>query len=250
MGRRLHFHDSTVTVKEPRVRNHILRQLAESDPAVFQRILSELQPAALQQGVQLMRGTDETEHVYFIESGVVSMVGDARDGSSVELAIVGREGVIGFGDLLGRHITPYRVTVQVPGLAYRVNADVVRDQVFSCRGLHDPLLEYMQSVIVQLTQSVICSRFHTSVQRLARWLLLTAERAESGELHLTHEMLAQMVGVPRSAVTQAASQLRAARTIDYQRGLITITNASRLRKQACECYQALSLAGKPPLELS
>jgi CRP-like cAMP-binding protein len=237
-------------VTEPHVRNHILRHLAQSDRPVFDRILAELQPTALHQGMPLSSANDDADVVHFIESGVVSMVGDARNGASVELAIIGREGVIGINDLLGRHITPYRVTVQVPGVAYTVKADVVRDHVFSCRGLHDPLLEYMQSVIVQLTQSVICSRFHTSVQRLARWLLLTAERAERGDLRLTHEMLAQMVGVPRSAVTQAAAQLRTSGTIDYQRGLITIKSLPRLKKQACECYQALSTVGKPPVQFS
>lgn len=224
-----------------RVSNHILARLAQTDPDVFARVLHDLHPVALQQGETLATGTaDGGGVVHFVESGVISMVGDARSGASVELALVGREGVVGLSDVLGRHTPPYRLTVQVAGLAYRVHADVIRDHVFSCRGLHDPLLEYTQAVIAQLAQSVICSRFHTSVQRLARWLLLTAERAESNELHLTHEMLAHMVGAPRSAVTQAAAQLRAAGTIEYQRGLITLRNRARLRKQACECYAALS----------
>ena len=113
----------------------------------------------------------------------------------------------------------------------------------SCSSLHELLMNYSQRVMHQLAQSAVCNRFHTSVQRLARWLLLTAERAETTRFELTHELLAQMVGAPRSAVSLAASTLRDKGIIDYRRGVLTIRNTARLHKVACECFDVVSLAG-------
>jgi CRP-like cAMP-binding protein len=223
------------------VRNHVLRLLHEHDPQVYDKLVQELQPVPLHPGVQLSGREGSSEWVHFVESGVVSMVGEAQNGSSVEVALVGREGVVGIADVLGTSPVLYRLTVQLSGLAYRARAEDIREQVFTCRALHDPLLSYTQSLMTQLTQSVICARFHSAVERLARWLLLTAERAETTALPLTHETLAQMVGAPRSAVTVAAAALREGGLIDYQRGRIEIRNASRLAHTACECYRILSL---------
>jgi CRP-like cAMP-binding protein len=228
------------TVTDTRVRNHVLRHLAVADPDTFRQLMDTLTPVSLHRGVDLTRAED-AHAVYFVESGVVSMLGQSKDGASVEGAIVGREGVVGFAELLGGDGVTPRLTVQLPGLAYRAPSAVVRDHVFSCRALHEPLLAFTQSIIAQLTQSVVCGRFHTSVQRLARWLLLTAERAETTTLPLTHEVLAQMVGAPRSAVTVAASTLRRAGLVDYTRGRIELRNIASLKKQACECYAVLAL---------
>lgn len=225
------------------VRNHVLRKLAREDPQVYDELSAGLQPVALHRGAQLAGPSEKSDSVYFIEEGVVSMVGDARNGSTVEVAVVGVEGVAGLSALLGARPVSYRLTVQIAGLAYRAPGKLIRHHLFGCRALHDPLLEHTQAMIMQLTQSVICSRFHTATERLARWLLLSAERAETRELPLTHEVLAQMVGVPRSAVTQAASSLRAAGIIEYARGQIVLRNLPRLKKKACECYELLTLEG-------
>jgi CRP-like cAMP-binding protein len=158
----------------------------------------------------------------------------------VEVALVGREGVAGIADTLGQQPLPYRLVVQLPGLAYRVPKGVIREHILSCSALHELLMDYSQRVMHQLAQSAVCNRFHTSVERLSRWLLLTAERAETNRFELTHEFAAQMVGAPRSAVSEAASTLRDKGIIDYRRGVLTIRNAKRLQKTACECFEAVS----------
>jgi CRP-like cAMP-binding protein len=229
-------------VIQERVRNSVLKALAVSDPDTFRQLVDELEPVSLHRGVDLTRAED-AKAVYFIESGVVSMLGESSDGASVEVAIVGREGVVGLAEILGANGTTHRLTVQLPGLAYRSPAETVREHVFTCRALHEPLLQFTQAIIAQLTQSVICSRFHSAQQRLARWLLLTAERAETLELPLTHETLAEMVGAPRSAVSAAASALREDGLVQYSRGLIELRNVAKLRRRACECYAVLSTTG-------
>ena len=222
--------------------NHVLQKLARADRAVYERLLGDLQPTPLERGALLPTSRDRTEWVYFVESGIVSLVAGTSSGQSLEVALVGREGVAGFSDALGGHRLPYRLTVQLPGLAYRIGTNIIRDHVFSCTALHELLMAYSQFLIHQLTQSAVCSRFHTSVQRLARWLLLTSERAGTEHLRLTHDVVAQMVGAPRSAVTQAAAELRRKGIIEYQRGLITIRNVKRLHRSSCECFDAVSSA--------
>jgi len=148
--------------------------------------------------------------------------------------------VAGIADALGSRPLPYALVVQLPGLAYRAPKELIREHIFTCSALHELLMNYSQRVMHQLAQSALCNRFHSSVQRLARWLLLTAERADTNRFELTHEFVAQMVGAPRSAVTESASTLREKGIIDYRRGVLTIRNAKRLRKIACECFEAVS----------
>jgi CRP-like cAMP-binding protein len=226
-----------------RTRNGLLQQLAASDPGAYARLFQQLEPLPLERGAVLNAAHARTEWVYFVDSGVVSLVAQTRNGNSVEVGLVGREGVAGFADALGRRPLPYRFLVQLPGLAYRTPRTVVSEHIFACTSLHELLMNYAQFLMHQLAQSAVCNRFHTSVQRLARWLLLTAQRGETNSFPLTHEIAAQMVGAPRSAVTQAASSLRDAGAIDYERGQLTIRNVKRLRKTACECFDAVSLSG-------
>jgi CRP-like cAMP-binding protein len=221
---------------------HVLRQLARADRGVYGRLLGDLQPTPLERGALLGTARDGTDWVYFVDSGIVSLVAGTRSGQSLEVALVGREGVAGFSDALGPHRLPYRLTVQLPGLAYRIGTNIIREHVFSCTALHELLMGYSQFLMYQLTQSAVCSRFHSSVQRLARWLLLTSARAGTNRFQLTHEVVAQMVGAPRSAVTQAAAELRRKGIIEYRRGLITIRNLKRLHRSSCECFEIVSSA--------
>lgn len=223
-----------------RPRNRLLRQLAKSAPDVYTRVFATLEPVSLHRRVRLGAAHERAEWAYFLESGIVSLVGATSSGHSVEVAFVGNEGVAGIPDVLGARSMPYSLIVQLPGLAYRLPTSVAREHVFSCTALHGLLMAHSQLLIHQLTQSAICNRFHSAVQRLSRWLLLTAERAGTDRLELTHEFVAQMVGAPRSAVTQAAAVLRNRGVIDYERGLIIIRSPTRLRKAACECFDAVS----------
>jgi CRP-like cAMP-binding protein len=228
-----------------RIHNSVLSELARMDRKVFQQLMQDLDPHPLQRGALLGSVRAHSDYAYFIDSGVVSLVAQTKNGSSVEVALVGREGVAGIADALGAHPLPYALIVQLPGLAYRAPKDLIRAHIMSCSTLHELLMNYSQRVMHQLAQSAVCNRFHTSVQRLSRWLLLTAERAETTRFELTHELLAQMVGAPRSAVSLAASTLRDKGIIDYRRGVLTIRNTARLHKVACECFDVVSLAAGP-----
>jgi CRP-like cAMP-binding protein len=222
--------------------NHVLRELAQLDRSVFDHFVSDLEAHPLQRGAFLGTAHVMTDGVYFIASGIVSLVASTRAGSSVEVALIGREGVAGIADALGNQPPPYGLVVQLPGLAYRAPRAVIREHILSCTTLHELLMDYSQRVMHQLVQSALCNRYHTSVQRLARWLLLTAERADTNRFELTHEFVAQMVGAPRSAVSESAAALRDKGIIDYRRGVLTIRHPQRLHKFACECFDAVSWA--------
>jgi len=171
---------------------------------------------------------------------VVWVVGSTTAGQSVELAAVGREGACGITDVLGAVPPRYTTEVQIRGAAVRVRAEVVRAQLFSCTELHELLMLNAQFLMAQLGQSAVCNRFHTAHERLARWLLYTAGRAGSPELELTHEAVAAMVGAPRSAVTQAALELRKQGVVEYRRGKLVIVDTGGLEAAACECFRVLS----------
>ena len=231
---------TSVSIERPR--NALLREFARISPDACARFLQAVEPMALERGLVLSANRARTEFVYFVETGIVSLIAATRNGYSLEVAIVGPEGAAGISDALGQHPLPYGWMVQVPGLAYRVPTRIIRDHLLSCTDFHQLLMAYSQLVMHQLAQSAVCNRFHTSVQRLSRWLLLTAERAETNTFALTHEFIAQMVGAPRSAVTEAAATLRGRNIIDYRRGVLTIRNKKRLHRVACECFDAVSIA--------
>ena len=233
-----------------RPENRLLQELYHADRGVFMKLVKELEPHALQSGALLGHPRAFTDFSYFVESGVVALVATTRGGSSVEVALIGREGVAGIADALGNQPLPYGLVVQLPGLAYRVPKAVIREHIFSCSALHELLMDYSQRVMHQLAQSALCNRFHTSVQRLARWLLLTAEKADTNRFDLTHEFVAQMVGAPRPVVSESLSALRDKGIIDYRRGVLTIKHSGKLGKVACECAEAISRAsnGIAPVE--
>jgi CRP-like cAMP-binding protein len=223
-----------------RPRNHVLRELSRADRGTFVQLTADLEPCVLQRREILGAPRATAEFVYFVDSGVVSLVATTKTGESVEVALVGREGVAGVADVLGNQPLPYRLVVQLSGLAYRVPKDVIRQHILNCSALHALLMYYSHLMMHQLAQSALCNRFHTSVQRLARWLLLTAERADTNRFEITHEFVAQMVGAPRPVVSESAAVLREKGIIDYRRGVLTIRSRSRLHKIACECFDAIS----------
>lgn len=208
------------------------------------RELSALQAASdevpLERGVVIAEAGRLAPYVYFPTEGVLSLVGTTSGGATVEVAVVGNEGVASVSAILGRNVLPFRVVTQIPGRALRTPTDLVSGMLAECGGLHLKLLDYTQQMIAQVSQSAVCNRFHNAKQRLARWLLMTADRAGSTELPMTHEFISYMVGGPRSAVTEAASELRESGAIDYRRGLIIIRNMARLKEQSCECYDVLA----------
>ena len=213
--------------------NRILEGLNGEELAVLDRHLQEI---IIPRGAVLTDAGQPARHLFFPVTTVLSLVGATEGGATVEVALVGREGVASISAALGRDRLPFRIVAQLEGTAWKIPTEVVTRQLQQCRHLNQRLMAYSHSVIAQVAQSAICNRFHTSKQRLARWLLMTADRVDSSELPLTHEFIAHMVGGPRSAVTEAAAALRESGAIDYRRGHLTIVNAAKLRQQACECY--------------
>ena len=194
----------------------------------------------LARGALIAEAGQAAPFVYFPTAGVLSLVGMTLGGATVEVAVVGNEGVASISAILGRNWLPFRVVTQIPGRALRVPTDLVAAAVDECGELHDRIMDYTHQMIAQVAQSAVCNRFHNAKQRLARWLLMTADRAETHELPLTHEFISFMVGGPRSAVTEAAAELRTSGAIDYRRGLIVIRSVPLLREQSCECYAMLA----------
>jgi CRP-like cAMP-binding protein len=216
--------------------NGLLHELESDEFAILEPHLQEI---SLKAGDVLTEAGQAARHLYFPLTAVLCLVGTTEAGATVEVALIGREGVASIAAALGRQRLPFRVVTQIEGTALQISTDVVRRQLHACRHLHERFLMYSHSVIAQVGQSAICNRFHTSKQRLARWLLMTADRVDSNELRMTHEFIAHMVGGPRSAVTEAAASLRTSGAIDYRRGRLVIKDLERLRQQSCECYEAV-----------
>src|SRR5689334_8993098 len=225
--------DSPQLARCRHVQNGILASLPQDD---YDRLMPSLEPITLSRGKVLYHASDVVHSAYFINDGQVSLLSTVEDGTSIEVAVAGREGVIGIPLVLRSNITAYEVMAQVPVNALRVRADVFRSEFERGGKLFDMMLRYTHVLLTQITQSVICNRFHSPEQRLARALLVSIDQAKSETVHLTHEVIAHMLGVRRTRVTMAARILQKAVLIDYSRGKITVLDRQGLEAAACECY--------------
>lgn len=175
-------------------------------------------------------------YVYFPTSCIVSLLYVLEDGSSTEIAVTGCEGLVGIALFMGGETTPSRAVVQSAGAGYRVRAAEVRKQFERGGALQLLLLRYTQALITQMTQTAVCNRHHPLEQQLCRWLLLSLDRLPANELKMTHELIANMLGVRREGVTEAAGKLQAEGLIEYSRGKITVLDREHLEARVCECY--------------
>lgn len=175
-------------------------------------------------------------HVYFVEEGVVSMLGVMRDGSAVETATVGSEGMVGMPVFLGTDRMAAQAFVQIAGRGYRMEAGAFRAELAAGGALARRLALYTQAMITLLSQNSACNRLHTAEERCARWLLLTADRVGGDTVDLTHFFLSQMLGVRRATVTEIAGALQDRGLIEYSRGRITLVDRRGLEAASCECY--------------
>lgn len=175
-------------------------------------------------------------HVYFPTTAVLSMVTQPDGEVAIEVATIGREGMAGLPVFLGVTASPNTVFAQIPGAALRLPASQLRDVLTGDGALHGQLHRYIQATMVQLAQNVACNRLHTTEERAARWLLMTADRVGSNRFPLTQEFLAQMLGVRRTTVSLTAGLLHNAGLISYRRGVITIDDRAGLHEAACDCY--------------
>jgi CRP-like cAMP-binding protein len=220
--------------KQVPIRNHILAGLPRKE---YSRILADLASVTLKSGQVLYEPGSVMHSAYFLDTAIASILSVAEDGTSIEVSVVGDEGLIGIPIILRTHALPYKVIVQAPGMAWRMKADVLRREFDRCGPLHKLVLHYLHTLIVVLSQAGACNRFHTIQQRLCRWLLTSQDRARSSEIQSTQELLSQTLGVNRGSASQAASALQRAGLISYRRGRITILDRSGLEAAACECYR-------------
>jgi CRP-like cAMP-binding protein len=176
------------------------------------------------------------EHVYFPTDCIISLLYVMEDGSSAEIAIVGCEGMVGVALFMGGESTPSRAVVQSAGHAYRLSGKLVKEEFVRAGAMQYLLLRYTQALLTQMAQTAVCNRHHSVDQQLCRWLLLSLDRLASNDLTMTQELIANMLGVRREGVTEAAGKLQAAGLIRYSRGHITVLDRPRLEARVCECY--------------
>jgi CRP-like cAMP-binding protein len=214
--------------------------LAALPAAYYERqVFEHLQPCLFHLGDTLFDATSEIKYVYFLKSGIVSLIMDAIDGINVEVAIVGCEGVVGAGEALTGVRMVSRAEVQIAGSGWRLPVDVFR-QAFKSNGvLQDVYMRYQQFLSLQAAQCALCNRRHSIEQRLSRWLLMASDRTNSDTLELTHEFMATMLGTRRAGISIAANQLRSEGLIGYKRAMVTILDPEGLANRACECHAPL-----------
>jgi CRP-like cAMP-binding protein len=187
-------------------------------------------------GLVVFESGGKLRHLYFPASGIVSLLYATENGASTEIAVIGDEGVVGIALFMGGESTPSRAVVQSAGHAYRLKAAVLKSEFGRGGVLQQLLLRYTQALIAQMTQTAVCNRHHTVDQQLCRWLLLSLDRLPSNKLAMTQELIANMLGVRREGVTEAAGKLQEAGLIHYTRGHITVLDRPRLEARVCECY--------------
>jgi CRP-like cAMP-binding protein len=210
--------------------------LATLPAAARRRLTADRAPVSLVVSEILGQPGEHIRHAYFPIDGFISLITPAEGRGQLEIGLVGREGMLGVPLLLGVNVSPLRAMVQGAGRAWRVDAATLRQELAGNAELRATLNRYLYVFLAQLMQTATCTRFHLIEARLARWLLMTRDRAHSNQFHITHEFLALMLGVRRVGVTGAASALQRRKLIQYRRGDITVLDVRGLERAACACY--------------
>jgi CRP-like cAMP-binding protein len=202
----------------------------------WQRWLPQLEPVDMPLGLVLYESGATLSHVYFPTTAIVSLLYVMENGASAEIAVVGNEGIIGISLFMGGESTPSRAVVQSAGKGFRLKAQVVKDEFNRAGPVLHLLLRYTQALITQMAQTAVCNRHHSLDQQLCRWLLLSLDRLQDNELVMTQELIANMLGVRREGVTEAALKLQQDGLIRYARGRITVLDRPAIEQRTCECY--------------
>ena len=213
--------------------NHLLAALSAPE---LERLEPHLELAPLPLGKVLYEPGSVLHHVYFPTDSIVSLLYVLEDGASAEIAVVGNEGIIGVALFMGGETTPSRAVVQSAGYGYRLKGQLLKQEFNRSGAMQHLLLRYTQALLTQMAQTAVCNRHHSVDQQLCRWLLLSLDRLASNELSMTQELIANMLGVRREGVTEAAGKLQSAGLIHYSRGRITVVDRSGLEARVCECY--------------
>jgi CRP-like cAMP-binding protein len=217
---------------DPR-QNHLLAMLPADE---YGRLRPMLEPVTIPLGKALSEPGARMQHVYFPTTAIVSLLSIMADGASTEIAVVGSEGIVGISLFMGGETTPSRAVVQSAGDAYRLRGQALKDEFYRAGPMHYLLLRYTQALLTQMAQTAVCNRHHSLDQQLCRWLLLSLDRLPSNELIMTQELIANMLGVRREGVTEAAGKLQRAGLIRYHRGHISVIDRPGLEVRSCECY--------------
>jgi CRP-like cAMP-binding protein len=220
------------TRPDPR-QNHLLAALPIAEWA---RWLPALEPVDMPLGEVLYESGIAMTHVYFPTTSIVSLLYVMEDGASAEIAVVGNEGIVGISLFMGGETTPSRSVVQSAGQGFRMRAQLLKDEFNRSGPVLHLLLRYTQALITQMAQTAVCNRHHSLDQQLCRWLLLSLDRLQEPELVMTQELIANMLGVRREGVTEAAVSLQRAGLINYKRGHIRVLDRGGLERRTCECY--------------
>jgi CRP-like cAMP-binding protein len=212
------------------------RLLAALSPPERERIYPHLQPVPLPLGKVLYESGDVMQQVYFPTDSIISLLYVLADGASAEISVVGNDGLIGIALFMGGETTPSRAVVQSAGFSYKLNGELLKEEFHRSGGMQLLLLRYTQALITQMAQTAVCNRHHSVDQQLCRWLLLSLDRLTSNKLTMTQELIANMLGVRREGVTDAAGKLQKLGVIQYARGRITVLDRPKLERLCCECY--------------
>jgi len=213
--------------------NHLLDALPAED---YARLLPDLELIPMPLGWSVYESGDSMGHVFFPTTSIVSLLYVMENGASAEIAITGNEGLIGISLFMGGESTPSRAVVQSEGSGYRLGAGILKREFAMGGHLQHLALRYTQALITQMSQTAVCNRHHAVDQQLCRWLLLSLDRLPGNELRMTQELIANMLGVRREGVTEAAGKLQAAGLIHYSRGKIIVLDRLKLEQRVCECY--------------
>jgi CRP-like cAMP-binding protein len=215
-------------------RNRLLLALPSSN---LKQLMPELEQAPCERGQVLMDADSSLDHVFFPDSGVVSVVAVYADGSIIEMATIGREGCTGVQAVFGAKSSSFRLLVQIPGSAARMSRAAFTRAMGSMPSFRSLMYAYVHAFLEQVMVSVACNGAHSLKQRLARWLLMMRDRGDDDALPITHDLLADMLGVQRPTITNAARELERAGVIERGRRQVTILDRQGLTKESCECYQ-------------
>jgi CRP-like cAMP-binding protein len=219
-------------VADPR-KNELLAAMPAAD---FERLRPHLESVEMPLGQVLYESGALMRHVFFPTTAIISLLYVMENGASAEIAVVGMEGVVGIALFMGGETTPSRALVQSAGQGFRLKGQVIKEEFARSGPMMHVLLRYTQALITQMTQTAACNRHHSLDQQLCRWLLLSLDRLRGLELHMTQELMANMLGVRREGVTEAALNLQRLGLIRYARGHITVLDRPRLEARTCECY--------------
>ncbi len=221
--------------------NHLLAALPGAE---YAHLLPYLEQVTLPLGEALYESGGQLAHVYFPTTAIVSLLYVMENGASAEIAVTGNDGIVGVALVMGGKTMPNRAVVQSAGHAYRLKGARLKQELTRSGGrrrgtLQPLLLRYTLALLTQMAQTAVCNRHHSVDQQLCRWLLLSLDRLSSNELHMTQELIANMLGVRREGVTEAAGKLQRAGLIRYSRGRITVIDRAGLEERVCECYEVV-----------